>query len=581
MTFWKLLIKFIVSTYFHEATVHGVENIPEKGPIIFVGNHQNQFIDPMLLVANSPRPIGFLIAAKSMKGIVGFFASQFGCIPVARPQDSAQDGPGTINITDADLTLIVGTGTNFTKSLKPGHSIAPRGMDPKRVVAVLSDTEIKISDPFRKAVKNLPYKVLDKMDQSKVYEAVWNRLGNDQCIGIFPEGGSHDRSELLPLKAGVTLMALGAMAKYGQPVYIVPCGLNYFAGHRFRGSALIEFGKPFKIPMTFAEQYKVEQRAACNGLLKKIKEHMDTVIIQAPDHESLSVLQLTKRLYQPSNLKLEADQWLTLHHRFLEGFNKFQEEAAVKTFVASLKEYQNELKLWGLQDRHIDSEANIVSGHHVRWIMLWRFILCFASLALALPGSLLFAPVGIAARILANKWAKDSLKSSEVKIEAKDVLGSNKVIVALLGLPIAAFFYTLLVAYWWGSRPAFYFMMFLPFFGSLTVKFAEEGYSLVRSLKAMVILRFQLGEKIEELVKTRHELQTTIRGIVKKLGQKLAGDSELEDWRIIKEEQLTEPQKQKVQVRVKGTQKPFKTTRPIDKPLISNDEWDELKDIFS
>lgn len=27
-------------------------------------------------------------------------------------------------------------------------------------------------------------------------------------IGIFPEGGSHDRSELLPLKAGVALMAL-------------------------------------------------------------------------------------------------------------------------------------------------------------------------------------------------------------------------------------------------------------------------------------------------------------------------------------------------------------------------------------
>ena len=49
------------------------------------------------------------------------------------------------------------------------------------------------------------------------------------------------------------------------------------------------------------------------------------------------------------------------------------------------------------------------------------------SLALALPGSLLFAPVGIAARILANKWAKDALKASEVKIEAKDVLGSNKV----------------------------------------------------------------------------------------------------------------------------------------------------------
>jgi glycerol-3-phosphate O-acyltransferase/dihydroxyacetone phosphate acyltransferase len=54
-------------------------------------------------------------------------------------------------------------------------------------------------------------------------------------IGIFPEGGSHDRSELLPLKAGVTIMALGALDKAPETkLYIVPCGLNYFHGHKFR-----------------------------------------------------------------------------------------------------------------------------------------------------------------------------------------------------------------------------------------------------------------------------------------------------------------------------------------------------------
>jgi hypothetical protein len=32
----------------------------------------------------------------------------------------------------------------------------------------------------------------------------------------------------------VTLMALGAVEKYKVPVKIVPCGLNYFFGHKFR-----------------------------------------------------------------------------------------------------------------------------------------------------------------------------------------------------------------------------------------------------------------------------------------------------------------------------------------------------------
>lgn len=55
------------------------------------------------------------------------------------------------------------------------------------------------------------FKVIPKLDQSQMYESVWKELSENQCIGIFPEGGSHDRTDLLPLKAGVCIMALGAM----------------------------------------------------------------------------------------------------------------------------------------------------------------------------------------------------------------------------------------------------------------------------------------------------------------------------------------------------------------------------------
>ena len=44
------------------------------------------------------------------------------------------------------------------------------------------------------------YKTAPKVDQSKVYDAVFQRLRLGGCVGIFPEGGSHDRTELLPLK---------------------------------------------------------------------------------------------------------------------------------------------------------------------------------------------------------------------------------------------------------------------------------------------------------------------------------------------------------------------------------------------
>jgi glycerol-3-phosphate O-acyltransferase/dihydroxyacetone phosphate acyltransferase len=73
-----------------------------------------------------------------------------------------------------------------------------------------------------------------------VYNKVLNKLEKGGCIGIFPEGGSHDRTELLPLKVGVALIAYTAFEKRGMNIPIVPVGLNYFQAHRFRGKAIVE-----------------------------------------------------------------------------------------------------------------------------------------------------------------------------------------------------------------------------------------------------------------------------------------------------------------------------------------------------
>jgi len=79
------------------------------------------------------------------------------------------------------------------------------------------------------------FKIIPKLDQTHVYESVINRLIGGQSIGIFPEGGSHDRSEMLPIKAGVSIMALGAMAKDPNAnISIIACGLKYFKPHKFR-----------------------------------------------------------------------------------------------------------------------------------------------------------------------------------------------------------------------------------------------------------------------------------------------------------------------------------------------------------
>lgn len=105
------------------------------------------------------------------------------------------------------------------------------------------------------------------MDHNNAYDKIWKSLKDGRCIGIYPEGDSHDRLDLLPLKPGICIMALGAMDKYNIPVKLVPCGLNYSKPQRFRSKAAIEFHPPYEIPMELVEIYRKDKRKAVAILL--------------------------------------------------------------------------------------------------------------------------------------------------------------------------------------------------------------------------------------------------------------------------------------------------------------------------
>eukprot|EP01127_Copromyxa_protea_P006677 TRINITY_DN16678_c0_g1_i1.p1 TRINITY_DN16678_c0_g1~~TRINITY_DN16678_c0_g1_i1.p1 ORF type:complete len:589 (-),score=88.36 TRINITY_DN16678_c0_g1_i1:40-1578(-) len=511
-----------------------------------------------------------------MSGIVGFFSRAFDAIPVARPQDTAQTGTGTISIENGSV-VVRGKGTKFTQEFVVGkHSITPKGEDPLRIKEIKSDEEIILGYPVCKDFVDHPFKIFEVLDQSSMYSNVWDKLGSNGCIGIFPEGGSHDRSELLPLKAGVTLMALGAMERFGKPVYIVPCGLNYFHGHRFRGNCLVEFGRYYKIPMSMVKLYKENRRQACTQLLKIIKESMETVIVHAPDYRTLQEVRLARKLYQ-GDVVLTPEKYIELHHRFLEGWQKFGDHPEVKQARTELQEYLEDLNALGLRDKHIEVEASHDSGTYTKILIFLRSCLVVLTLGLALPGSILNLPIGICARLSASKHAAEALKRSDVKITGKDVIASKKVVVALkLTLPLYIL-YTIIVAYYWGGLYAIVFFTFLPLLSFFTIRFAEEGLALASSLHTIAKMRWMYEEKIVELQGKREHLRNSLIKCVTSFGQALAGNANVDDWRIIKQEQVDVPlSPNTLHLRAKKR----KAFNVQEQPIISDQEWSELKDIF-
>ena len=102
------------------------------------------------------------------------------------------------------------------------------------------------------------------MDNSRMFTEAYQILKNNGSVCIFPEGTSHDRTNFIKLKAGVALMALGAMAHHDtQEIKIMSAGLSYFRREEFRSQVLLEFGTPFTIPKEWGELFKTDKKAVC------------------------------------------------------------------------------------------------------------------------------------------------------------------------------------------------------------------------------------------------------------------------------------------------------------------------------
>jgi glycerol-3-phosphate O-acyltransferase / dihydroxyacetone phosphate acyltransferase len=81
-----------MTLFFRRIELVNSENLPENSGIIFVSNHPNALIDPMLLFIALPRQIAFLAKSTIFKmPIIGYLVRIVGALPLYRQQDTGQD----------------------------------------------------------------------------------------------------------------------------------------------------------------------------------------------------------------------------------------------------------------------------------------------------------------------------------------------------------------------------------------------------------------------------------------------------------------------------------------------------------
>ena len=111
MSLWYALLRKYVSLglklYFREIRIVGAENIPTDGPVMFTVNHQNAFLDALLVATSNRRHTHFLVRADVFKFLLmRKFFSTLNMMPVYRIRDGTNSLVNNHEIFDRCIKIL-------------------------------------------------------------------------------------------------------------------------------------------------------------------------------------------------------------------------------------------------------------------------------------------------------------------------------------------------------------------------------------------------------------------------------------------------------------------------------------------
>jgi glycerol-3-phosphate O-acyltransferase/dihydroxyacetone phosphate acyltransferase len=334
-------------------------------------------------------------------------------------------------------------------------------------------------------------------------------------------------------------MALGAVAENPNcGLKIVPCGMNYFHAHKFRSRAVVEFGTPLEVPPELVEAYKNgNRREAVAQMLDTIYNSLVAVTVTSPDYDTLMLIQAVRRLYNPSNKPLPLPMVVELNRRLVKGYARYKDDPRIISLKKSVVDYHHQLMALNVRDHQLEYAK--FSIHKVAGMLIYRVTKLLLLSAGVIPGLVLFAPVFIVGKVISIRKAKEALAASTVKIQARDVVATWKLLVAMALAPTLYSFYTIAFTAWTyynrvGGRvpewmPYWAIIIFgYVFFPTITyaaLRFGEVGMDILKSLRPLVLaLNPSASNTLVRLRRKREELSTEVTQLINELGPEMFPD---------------------------------------------------------
>jgi glycerol-3-phosphate O-acyltransferase / dihydroxyacetone phosphate acyltransferase len=420
-----------ITLFFRRIELVNAENMPKKSGVIFVSNHPNALIDPMLLFTALPRNIAFLAKSTLFKmPIIGFLVRKVGALPLYRQQDKGQD--------------VSKNGETFTLT----RELLKRG----------------------------------------------------GAIAIFPEGVSHSKTQLQPLKTGAARIALGAVSVGENPdsldLQIVPVGLYYTNKTTFRSEALLRFGEPFAVLRCELDEDGQPPKDKVKELTAKIEESLREVTLNAESDAKVKVAHIAEEVLTSVTPHKE-----NLGERF-ELLQKFVAENPTESDVKlekRLAEYNRKLDKLG-----IESEFLVLAELSKQFVLKQAFLrswYLFFLAPLALFGVILHFPAYQIGKVFG--WFQN--KKGDF-----DMTSTVKLLSGLVFIPLSWLVLAVVLYFYFGWQIAVVSLPISFLCGYIAIRTLEEIEELRGWFKA-ILLFFGKREKFLRLLVERKELNKVMR----------------------------------------------------------------------
>ena len=295
----KVVLRLALDVFHDTIEVRNPENIPPKGPTIFVANHPSSIMDALMIGTVIPRRVSYLgHSGLFANPAVGAFLRRCGVVP-----------------------------------------IHPSPEDPAGIEA-----------------------------NERAFQACYDALEAGDAIGIFPEGISLTDRRVLKVKTGAARIALGAERRSGYKlgVRIVPLGLYFTDRRRFRGSVLLNFGRP--IPMSpFLAEHRENEWDAVRHLTGEIQERLESVALHVRKDSLDELVRSVDVVYKEElrdhfpvgrgDSKLFEDLFITQHIADASEYFQEHEPARVGELEGALSAYTRKLSRVHLRDKMLRKDA--------------------------------------------------------------------------------------------------------------------------------------------------------------------------------------------------------------------------------